>query len=122
MAEETQFIRWSDMVDETVTQVISRKVINGRLGMVAQIRLAKGARVPKHKHESEQITWILSGALKFRLEDGRELVVSAGEVLVIPSWMEHEATALEDTVDVDIFAPIRRDWIEKTDHYFHDEE
>ena len=121
MAEATQFLRWSDMVDETVTQTISRKIINGKLGMVAQIRLAKGARVPRHKHESEQITWILSGALQFRLEDGRELVVSAGEVLVIPSWMEHEATALEDTLDVDIFAPIRKDWLEKTDHYFRNE-
>jgi quercetin dioxygenase-like cupin family protein len=48
---------------------------------------------------------------------GRELIVSGGEVLVIPSNTPHSAEALEDTVDLDIFCPPRADWINKTDAY-----
>jgi quercetin dioxygenase-like cupin family protein len=72
--------------------------------------------VPEHHHESEQITYILDGALKFELE-GREVVVHKGEVLRIPSYVPHRAVALEDTLDLDIFAPIRIDWLKKDDAY-----
>jgi hypothetical protein len=56
--------------------------------MVAQVFLAKGAVVPEHKHESEQITYILEGALLFEI-DGKEIVVGKGQVLQIPSWKPH---------------------------------
>jgi quercetin dioxygenase-like cupin family protein len=69
-----------------------------------------------HSHDNEQITYVLEGALKFHIQD-REVVVRAGEVLVIPSQMPHSAEALEDTVDLDIFSPPRQDWLQGTDSY-----
>jgi quercetin dioxygenase-like cupin family protein len=107
---------WDDVELETMSDVISRKVISGEKGMVAQVFLKKDAVVPEHSHESEQITYILEGALKFELE-GREVVVHKGEVLHIPSNVPHRAVALEDTLDLDIFAPIRTDWLTKDDSY-----
>src|ERR1051326_1947488 len=107
---------WDSVQLEQMSDVISRKVISGEKAMVAQVFLKKDAVVPEHKHESEQITYILSGALKFHLE-GREVIVRAGEVLHIPSWVPHRAVALEDTLDVDIFSPIRTDWLTKDDAY-----
>jgi mannose-6-phosphate isomerase-like protein (cupin superfamily) len=56
------------------------------------------------------------GALKFNI-GGKEIVVHAGEVLCIPSNMPHEAWALEDTIDLDVFDPPREDWLNKTDAY-----
>jgi quercetin dioxygenase-like cupin family protein len=112
------FHRWDDMPHEVVTDVITRKIVTGEREMIAQVFLKKGAIVPAHSHESEQISYILSGALKFTI-GGREVVVEAGEVLVIPSWAEHMAEALEDTVDLDVFSPIRQDWLDHTDDYFH---
>ena len=44
-------------------------------------------------------------------------VVRAGEVLCIPPHLPHEAWALEDTVDLDVFDPPREDWLNKTDDY-----
>ena len=87
--------------------------------MLAHVYLKKGALVPKHHHENEQLTYILEGALRFRLGDNldEEVVVSAGEVLHIPSNYPHEAEALEDTLDVDVFSPPRQDWLNKTDNY-----
>jgi quercetin dioxygenase-like cupin family protein len=84
--------------------------------MVAQVFIAKGAVVPTHQHESEQLTYIMEGALEFDLE-GRRVVVRKGEVLHIPSNVTHRAVALEDTLDLDIFSPIRMDWLTGQDDY-----
>jgi mannose-6-phosphate isomerase-like protein (cupin superfamily) len=65
---------------------------------------------------NEQYSWITSGLLKFVFDD-REILVGAGEVLVIPANVPHSAVAMEDTVDVDFFAPRREDWIRKEDSY-----
>ena len=78
--------RWDKMEKERVTDVIHRKVITGDRSMVAQIFLEKGARVPMHSHDNEQITYLLEGALKFWIGEAREeVVLQAGEVLVIPN-------------------------------------
>jgi len=114
------FHRWNDMPKEKVTDKIDRRVIVGDRMMLAHVYLAKGSIVPRHSHENEQLTYILQGALKFWIgEDGaQELIVRAGEVLVIPSNVPHKAEALEDTLDVDVFSPPRQDWLDGTDDYF----
>ena len=114
-----RFFRWSDMPKETVTSEISRRLITGERMMLAHVYLAKGSLVPQHSHENEQLTYILEGALRFWIgDDGAdELIVSAGEVLHIPSNVPHKAEALEDTLDVDIFSPPRQDWLDKSDGY-----
>jgi quercetin dioxygenase-like cupin family protein len=77
--------------------------------------------VPQHSHHNEQLTYIVSGALHFHIgaDRAREVIVRAGEVLHLPSNVPHEARALEDTLDVDIFSPPRQDWLDGTDSYFH---
>src|SRR5208283_2443006 len=111
-----KFFTWETVELETMSGVISRKVISGEKAMVAQVFLKKDAVVPEHHHESEQITYILEGALKFEIE-GQEIVVGKGQVLRIPSHVPHKAVALEDTLDLDIFSPIRHDWLIKDDQY-----
>jgi quercetin dioxygenase-like cupin family protein len=110
--------RWDEIALEKVTEMISRKLVTGQREMIGQIYLKKGAVVPMHSHESEQMTYILQGALKF-LVGGEEIVVREGEVLHIPSWVEHQAEALDDTFELDVFSPIRQDWLDHTDAYFH---
>jgi len=109
--------RWDEMPHEHVTGEITRKVITGEREMMARVYLKQGAIVPKHDHESEQMTYILEGALKFEI-DGGSILLRAGDVLCIPSRVAHKAEALEDTVELDVFSPIRQDWIDKTDDYF----
>ena len=111
-----EYYRWEEMEKEVLSETIARKIISGEKAMVAQVFLAKGAIVPEHSHEAEQITYILEGALHFQLE-GKEVTVHKGEVLRIPSNVPHRAVALEDTLDLDIFSPIRHDWLQKTDDY-----
>jgi quercetin dioxygenase-like cupin family protein len=111
-----EYQTWESVPLERMSDMISRKVISGDKAMVAQVFLKKGAVVPEHHHESEQITYILEGALKFQIE-GKEIVVRKGEVLSIPSNVPHRAVALEDTLDLDIFSPIRVDWLTRNDEY-----
>jgi quercetin dioxygenase-like cupin family protein len=110
--------RWDEIALEKVTEMISRKLVTGEREMIGQIYLKKGAVVPMHAHESEQMTYILQGALKFFV-GGEEIIVREGEVLHIPSWVEHQAEALDDTFELDVFSPIRQDWLDHTDSYFH---
>ena len=107
---------WDGMAKEVLNERMWRKVIAGEKAMVAQVFIAKGGVVPEHHHESEQITYILTGALQFEIE-GRQIVVAAGQVLHIPSNVPHRAVALEDTLDLDIFSPIRVDWLTGQDDY-----
>src|SRR2546425_12633298 len=110
--------RWVDMPKEEVSERLSRRLITGDRVMLAHVYLKKGCVVPKHSHENEQFTYILEGALKFFVgEHGREVVVRAGEVLHLPAHVPHEAHALEDTLDMDVFSPPRADWLSKTDSY-----
>ena len=111
-----KYIPWNQVEHETLNDMIDREMIVGDKVMLARVFLKKGAHVPEHHHHNEQVTYILEGALKFAI-DGKEIVVHAGEVLCIPSNMPHEAWAIEDTLDLDVFNPPREDWLSKADDY-----
>jgi quercetin dioxygenase-like cupin family protein len=117
--ENAHHYRWDDLPEEPLKGTITRRLITGERMMIAHVYFKKGDDVPLHSHENEQLTYILKGALQFWLgADGeRELIVRAGEVLMIPSNLPHRALALEDTTDVDVFCPPRQDWLAGTDAY-----
>jgi quercetin dioxygenase-like cupin family protein len=102
--------RWDEITLDKVTEMISQKIVAGEREMLAQIYLKRGALVPIHSHDSEQMTYVLQGSLKF-LVGGEEIIVREGEVLHIPSGMLHQAEALEDTFELDVFSPLRLDWL-----------
>lgn len=106
--------RWDEIALEKVTEMVSRKVVTGDRGMLAQIYLKRGAVVPLHAHDSEQMTYVLQGALKFLIE-GEETIVREGEVLHIPAGLPHQSEALDDTFELDVFSPIRLEWLDGGD-------
>ncbi|HVI24042.1 MAG: cupin domain-containing protein [Myxococcales bacterium] len=109
---------WEKMPREHLNDKLDRRIITGDRMMITHVYLKKGCLVPRHQHENEQITYVLEGALRFTLgEKGEKVDVNAGDVLCIPSNLPHSAEALEDTLDVDIFDPPRRDWLDGTDLY-----
>ena len=114
MAATVTLHRWDEIALQKVTEMISRKIVSGEREMLAQIYMKRGALVPIHTHESEQMTYILQGALRF-LVDGEEVIVREGEVLHIPSGLPHQAEALEDTLELDVFSPVRADWVDAAD-------
>ncbi len=122
MSEATKH-RWNDVPLEALSPRLSRKVISTDQMMIAQVFLKTGCIVPAHDHVNEQITYILSGCLRFWVgaaadAPGDEYVdVHAGEVLLIPGGLRHRAEAMEETLDLDVFHPPRQDWLAGTDRY-----
>jgi quercetin dioxygenase-like cupin family protein len=106
--------RWDEIALEKITEMMSQKIIAGEREMLAQIYLKRGALIPMHAHESEQMTYILQGALRF-LVGNEEVIVREGEVLHIPANVTHQAEALEDTFELDVFSPVRADWLRDLD-------
>lgn len=107
---------WDAITPEQLNPLLTRQFITGSQCMLARVILKKGCVVPEHSHPNEQLAFILEGALEFKLV-GETHIVRAGGVLVIPANIPHSAIALEDTVDFDVFAPPRQDWIDGNDAY-----
>ncbi len=99
-----------NIAKEKISDKITRQYLMGSQSTMVKWTLQKGAVIPLQIHPSEQITWITKGSVKV-LSQGKEFVVKAGGVLVIPPNVPHEFTALEDTIDIDFFAPQRQDWL-----------
>src|SRR6187200_3069218 len=106
--------RWDEIALDKVTEMLSRKIVTGEREMLVQVYVKRGCLVPLHTHASEQMTYVLQGALKF-LVGGEEITVREGEVLHIPSGIEHQAEALEDTFELDFFSPVRGEWVGAVD-------
>jgi quercetin dioxygenase-like cupin family protein len=109
--------RWADVPNEQITSTIARRFITGDSVTVGRFELKQGGVVPLHAHANEQISIVLTGALRFTI-DGQETIVRSGEVMQIPGNAAHQVEVLEDTIVVDVFSPVRQDWIDKTDTYF----
>ena len=77
---------------------------------MAQVYLKRGAIIPRHSHESEQMTYVLQGSLRL-LVAGDEVTLREGEVLHIPSSVPHQVEALDDTFVLGVFSPVRQDWL-----------
>jgi quercetin dioxygenase-like cupin family protein len=106
--------RWDEIALDKVTELLSRKIVSGEREMLVQVYVKRGCLVPMHAHDSEQMTYVLQGALRFLIQ-GEEITVREGEVLHIPPGVEHQAEALEDTFELDVFSPIRQAWLDHSD-------
>lgn len=102
--------RWDEIDHDKVTEMVSRKVVAGERQMLAQVYLKRGAHVPLHRHESEQLQYVLQGALRCRIDD-EEMIVGEGEVAIIPPGARHQAEALVDTFALSVFSPVRIEWL-----------
>ncbi len=96
--------------------MLTRRIITGEKIMVARLGLKKGSVVPPHSHVHEQISVIQKGALVFTM-GGRDHTARAGDVFCIPSSEVHSVLALRDSVALDIFTPVREDWLRGDDQY-----
>ena len=87
---------WDDLALEKITALISRKAVAGDRQMLAQVYLKRGALVPLHAHDGEELIYVLDGMLRLRLA-GDEVVVRDGEVVRVPGRAPHQIEALADT-------------------------
>jgi quercetin dioxygenase-like cupin family protein len=108
MSEPKQ-ARWRDLDAVALTDRIAVKVVSGEKLMIAEFTLKAGAYAAPHRHDNEQATWVLRGAMRVVVA-GVDHVLRDGDILVIPAGTLHEVFVLEDTLEIDVFSPIREEW------------
>ncbi|MCM4156835.1 cupin domain-containing protein [Gramella sp. AN32] len=116
-------INWNDVPSEQVTEKMERKIVHGEKVMIAKMRFKDGFRVPLHSHINEQITNVVSGSIRFWFGKDKEEVIElhAGDIIVIPSNLPHEALMIGDVEEIDTWSPIREDWLDGTDAYLRND-
>lgn len=112
-------INWKDVPEEQVNPSMKRKLVYGDKVMIAKIKFKDGFVVPLHSHENEQITEVTLGTMRFWFGANREQVmdIHAGDTVVIPANLPHEALIIGEVEETDTWAPPRRDWLDGTDQY-----
>ncbi len=108
--------RWEEIKREELSPLLSRRVIHSERMTVANFEMKKGAQVPLHSHDNEQISTVWKGRVRFNI-GGEDQIVEAGEAVTIPSNVPHMADALEDSVCLEVFVPGREDWKRGDDGY-----
>jgi quercetin dioxygenase-like cupin family protein len=90
--------------------VVRRTLNSGERTTVIEVTLAEGAVVPAHSHPHEQAGYVASGRVRFVIGDEtREL--AAGDGYLVPGGAAHEVTALEPSICIDVFSPVREEYL-----------
>jgi quercetin dioxygenase-like cupin family protein len=112
-------ITWDDVPSEEVAPGMQRKIVSGEKLMIAKMKFRDGFRVPLHSHENEQITHVICGTIRLWFGENKEqqMDLHAGEMVVIPPHLPHEALMIGAVEEIDHWAPPRQDWLDGTDHY-----
>ncbi len=94
-----------------VLEKISRKtLVHGEKTVMTEFRLEKGAALPAHSHPHEQTGYLVSGLLDLTI-GGRTHRVEPGGSWCIPGNVEHSAVARDNSVAIEVFSPLRDDYI-----------
>jgi quercetin dioxygenase-like cupin family protein len=117
MAAAPQLYELDAQPAEQVSELLRRQYLSGSNTTFVKWIAKKGAVVPLHHHVNEQITWITDGAAEV-YSQGRKYLMRAGDIMIIPPNVPHEFVFTEDTIDIDVFAPGRQDWLDGTASYY----
>lgn len=103
---------WSTIPVEKTAEGIERQMLVGKNMMICRFRFAPFVVTPEHEHPHEQMTIVERGRVRFFIE-GKERVASEGDILHFPPNCWHGATMMDqEVVLIDIFSPIREDFLE----------
>jgi quercetin dioxygenase-like cupin family protein len=106
-----QHLGWDRIPLEHIADGIVRQKIWGERLMICRLQFAPHVVTAVHSHPHEQMTIVERGRVRFTIA-GQERIVSAGDVLHLPSHIPHGATMLdEEVVLIDIFSPVREDFL-----------
>ena len=88
-----------------------KNLAHSQITHLIEVRLEKGAIIPEHNHPQEQTGYLISGKLRF-FSGEDEAIALPGDSWTFASSVMHGAEALEDTVVIEVFSPVRHDYLE----------
>lgn len=78
--------------------------------VLCEFQLEKGNIIPSHQHPYEQTGTLISGKLNFRIGE-KWYLAEPGDSWSIPENVEHEVEIIENAVVLELFSPIRPDYL-----------
>ena len=85
-------------------------LVHGEKTLMGQFKIAKGSAIPPHSHPHEQTGFLVAGKLRFNVE-GEVMDTEPGDSWCLAGGVEHSAEALEDSVIIEVFSPVREDYL-----------
>ena len=85
-------------------------LVHGEKTLMGQFKIAKGSAIPAHSHPHEQTGIMISGKLRWNV-GGETMETETGDSWCLPGGLEHSAEALEDSIIIEVFSPVREDYL-----------
>ncbi len=98
---------------EVAAGVARKYLVHGSNTMMVKFRLAAGSSLPPHSHPHEQTGFLVSGSLRFTIS-GETATLSPGASWCVLGGKEHSVVALDDSEVVEVFAPLREEYLPET--------
>ena len=96
---------------QQVLDKIERKtLVHGEKTLMSEFRLRQGAVLPRHSHPHEQSGYLVSGRMELTI-GGESCSLEPGDSWCIAGGVEHNAVALEDYLALEVFSPVREDYL-----------
>jgi quercetin dioxygenase-like cupin family protein len=94
-----------------ILEGIRIKTINyGKTMIMTEFRLSKGSVLPEHRHDNEQTGYLVKGKIRLHI-DGISKNIKPGDSWNIPGSSKHKAEILQDSIAIEIFNPVREDYL-----------
>jgi len=100
----------NDDFKEVLPGIKMKTLVYGHKTLLVEFRLARSAELPGHAHPHEQTGYLVSGRIELKMGE-RATIVEAGGSWAIPGGVSHSARALEDSVAVEVFSPVREEYL-----------
>ncbi len=104
-------VKLKDLSELDLAEGIRARVVNTGNVSVAHVNLSAGADLPQHAHHPEQVVNVVDGELELTV-DGETTVLTRGLAMVLPPMVPHSGKALTDCYVIDVFHPVREDFVE----------
>ena len=90
--------------------VFMKALTYGDNSLLCEFQLKQGSIIPAHQHSQEQTGYLISGRLRFSSDEG-DFIAEPGSSWNLKGGLVHGAEVLKDSVAIEIFSPIRQDYL-----------
>jgi quercetin dioxygenase-like cupin family protein len=95
---------------QAVAGVHMKTLVYGEQTLFTEFKLEAGHTLPRHAHIQEQTGYLVSGSIRLTIGD-QTYDVESGDSWCIPGNVEHCAEILTDSVAIEVFSPVRQDYL-----------
>lgn len=89
-----------------------KTLVYGRKTLMTEFLLRKGSTLPRHTHPHEQTGYLVKGHIRLSIGT-KKCGAQAGDSWCIPGGVEHGVEIIEDSVAIEVFSPVREDYLPK---------